>query len=470
MGIDAKHPNWAEATARTQVIRDVLAGKLKTKRYIPDIDYRDQRRCARHRHRGVLVNFTRRTLNSFLGLIFKTAPVIEVPPLLEYVKTDTTGNKLRMEQLARECIREVFTAGLVGVFVDYPDVQGPVDLVSQDAMNLKARLYLYQREAVGNWYTISDSGSDKYTLVVLTEVKNVMDPVTYDWKQGIQYRVLKINDKGNYEVSILNDKGIEQGVTYSPRANGKLLNYIPFFVAGSEVNDINAENLPPLDSMAELNIGHLRNSCDFEEAAFLVGQASLFFTSSINESIMKDKVAAKPITLGSNTGHYLGNTGNSWLLQANETSMHTKGMADKIEQATMIGASILTVGGQAKTAEATRMDKASEVSVIETVINNVEDMLTLAIKAQADFMGADPTNISVHINHELIEDTADPQIMAQISAGIVQGFWPKVIAQEYARATGVIDSELTNEELDALSAIESPVPQEVDPFNNNKEV
>lgn len=455
--IDSVHPMYKDIINRSQIVRDVLSGRVKNKRYIPDVDYRNQRRCTRHRNRAVLVNFTKRTLQNFLGLIFKTAPVIDVPPLLEYIKLDTTGNKLTLEQLARECIKEVFTAGAVAVFVDYPLVKETVDQVTQDELQLKARMNLYLRESYGNWFTVSDSGSDEITLVVLKEAKNEIDAADgYAWKTSTQYRVLKINEEGYFEVSVLNDKGAQQGKSDLPKAMGKYLTTIPFFVAGAEINDINAENLPPLQDLAELNLAHLRNSADFEEAAFLVGQASLFFTSNINATVMENKLKAKPITLGSDTGHFLGESGSAFLVQANETSMHTKGMADKMQHAIMTGASILMpAGGQVKSAKTTKMDKSSEVSVMETVISNVEEMLTLAAKAQAIFMGADPNMVEIKLNHELIDESADPAVMREIASGIVQGFWPRSTAQNYARETNIL--ELSNEELDELVAQENPI-------------
>jgi hypothetical protein len=55
------------------------------------------------------------------------------------------------------------------------------------------------------------------------------------------------------------------------RGDGEAWNYIPFTFVGS-VNNDETPDLPPLYDLAVLNVAHYRNSADYEESCYMVGQ------------------------------------------------------------------------------------------------------------------------------------------------------------------------------------------------------
>jgi hypothetical protein len=463
MAIDSKNPLYPDIMAKACIVDDIVQGKVRNRRYIPDVDYSNPKRCARHRERAVLFNFTKRTLNSFLGLMFRTQPVLDIPASLDYIIDNSTGNGLNLEQTIRKCAREVMIKGRVGIFVDYPDTELGLDQYTQNVANHRAQMYLYCAETIINWDTSNIDGSEKISLVVLLEHAKVRNG--FEWKKEKQYRVLQLNENGNYEVTLYNEKGVAL-YSVEPKANGKAMKYIPFHIIGSENNDINEENEPILYELAQLNLGHLRNSADFEEAAFLVGQATLFFTSSITQSVIMDELKQKPIKLGSDTGHYLGQSGQPYMLQAQETSMQTKGMEMKEQQAIMLGAAMLVPSGPAETAKTTRMNKGSEVSVLENLVNNLEEGFEQVIVAIADYMGVTVGKLEVLLNHDFIEEGAEPLLMAQMMMGFLNGVAPLSVVRNYWRNTGLIPEDMTDEELDAELAANPPEsPDTVPPSN-----
>lgn len=458
MPVDSLHPCFEDMEDTYKFMRDIIAGNVRNKAYIPEtyVGEMAATRNKRVRQRAVFVNFTKRTLDAHLGMIFSSPPKIEVPPLLEYVKTDTTGNKLTIEQTARKMVSEIDITGRIHAFVDYPD--GPIGLsaAQQELVpNLVPRVYLYRAEDAPNWRTISESGEDLLSLAVLIEEVADIDPADkFKWKTVKQYRVLSLDDEGYYQVDVLNAKGqqvVLNGIPshYEPRENGKRMRRIPLFTAGAENNDINTVSQPPLKSMADLNMGHLKHSAGYMEAALLCGQPTIFFTAEMTQS-MEERMKTAPITLGSAKAHYLGRSGSVNMVQANETNMDSRGMEMIQTQMIMTGAAIIQPNGPAETATTALLNKTSEVSVLETVVSNVEDCIVLCLKQQARYMGASEEGISFQLNHVFVQPGADPLIMTQMNLGIVNSIVPLQVVRQYWRDHDLIPDDLTDEDLDAL--------------------
>ncbi len=70
------------------------------------------------------------------------------------------------------------------------------------------------------------------------------------------------------------------------KGNGTNWDRIPFSPIGSENNDPMPDK-PPMEDLAHLNIGHYRNSADYEEACFIAGQPTPW-ASGLTEDWVKD--------------------------------------------------------------------------------------------------------------------------------------------------------------------------------------
>jgi len=446
MPVSSLKPMYLDLCPKWELVRAVMNSDLCHKRYIPDIDSDDQYRCKKHRQRAVLVNFTKRTNDGLTGAAFRNQYELTVPASMAYIETDTTGNKLRIEQTAKRCISEIFTVGRIGILVDYPSTPLELDQYSAEVVDPKARMYLYTTESIINWATNDAGGSEEIVLVVLQEEKELLADDGFAWTCEKQYRVLRINDAGNYQQELY-DKDLKLIGAFEPMANGKKMKTLPFGIAGASTNDINDKNLPPLYDLAVLNIAHYNNSADFEEAAHLSGQATLFFTSSRNQTATEEKLQKQPIRLGSGKGVYLGTAGDAKLLQSAETSMNSVGMQMKEQQAIMLGAKLIVPSAANETATTTLMNKASEISVLEMVVGNVEDAMNLALQQIAEFMGATNSEIEFRLSHDFIPQGVDPQVLVAMMQGLGTVVGPQAVRQ-YWRDVGLIPESMTDEELE----------------------
>jgi len=133
--------------------------------------------------------------------------------------------------------------------------------------------------------------------VVLLEEYN-LDADEFDQDTAKQYRKLCLVD-GVYTVEVYRDDVIYQ--SFQPRANGKLLDRIPFIIAGSYSNDPAVDDAALYD-IAEINIGHYRNSADYEEGIFLHGQPMLHIDVGTTSAIEFETLNPNGIEVGSRRG------------------------------------------------------------------------------------------------------------------------------------------------------------------------
>ena len=128
--------------------------------------------------------------------------------------------------------------------------------------------------------------------------------------------------------------------------------------------------------------------------------------------------------------------------------MLAKILSRKEQQAIMIGARLITPNSGVETAEAARIRYSSENSALLTIVQNVSSGITLALKAAAEFMGAEVESIKYELNTQFYDKEMDPNIiMAQIQL-LDKGLIAKKDIRDNLRSSGLVDIDRTDEELD----------------------
>lgn len=410
MPVDSTHPEYDKHKARWAVTRSVVDSDAK--KYIKDVDVKDKERNCRYREDAILTNFTARTKNALVGSVFRKEAEVQLPLAIEYLIEDATGLNISLDQLAQQCVGEVLETGRYGLLVDYPEAEEGLTQAQVRALNLAAKIYTYKAENIINWNVNILNGQAYLDMVVLKECGKKLAEDGFEWVESINYRVLKMID-GIYTQMLFNER-LELISTVEPRqSNGAKWNTIPFVFLGADNNDAEVDNAPLYD-LALLNIGHLKNSADYEESVHITGQPTLFISSAYS---VEEFVAANPdgIKIGARAGHNLGEGGNANMLQAMPNQLADEAMKRKEQQAIMIGARLIQPQSGIETAEAARIRYASENSVLSIVVDNVSDGLELAIRYCAVFMGANPAEVVYELNREFYDSTISAQdVMAAV--------------------------------------------------------
>ena len=440
--------------AKWEVVRDVMNSNVF--KYIRNVDKRDIERNERYKKDAQFTNFTSRTQMGLVGAVFRKELVMNLPSEIKYAELDATGFKMSMSKLAQKITGEVLLTGRYGLLVDYPASEDGLTAKEVADKDLKARIYTYSAESIINWQVKNINGSPKLLLVVLKENVEELAEDGFSWIESFQYRVLRMSG-GIYTQDIYDGDEELVSTVLPKKASGEVWDHIPFVFIGSQDNDESCD-LVPLYDLAALNIGHLKNSADYEESIFLVGQPTLVLGTEMSTEQFKE---ANPggVLFGSRRGLNLGVSGHASLLQASPNQLADAAMKRKEEQAVMMGARLLSSGADRETALAARMRHSGETSVLSTISHNVEEALRQCCQFLLAFMSVKSSDevIALTVNDHFFDENIDPNsLMAQIqlvNASIIA----KTDVRQYLRQVGVVAETRTDDMIDSDISEDAPI-------------
>lgn len=393
--VEAERQDLRAMFDRYNLIEDCITGETAVKAkgdvYLPrpnaaDISAENQARYNAYKTRAVFYNVAESTLAGLIGQVFLVDPEIKVPTLLDPVVKDANGNGVPLVQQMQWVEETVLKHGRAGLFTDYPEVQGDISLDDQQSGRVRPTLCAYAPWNVINWRTITRNGKVLLSLVVIREWYEDSDNgFAVDVK--IQFRVLRLLADAVYVQELWRGEPGNWSIykTIQPRdAKRKPLNEIPFTFVGAVDNSPSIDR-PPLYALCSLNIGHYRNSADYEEAVFITGQATPVLTGLTKQWV--DEVLKGTVTLGSRGAIPLPVGADAKLLQMEERNAAFTAMEHKERQMKALGAKLVEEKAVQRTATEARQDKASEDSILTTITKNVSAAFKFALEWAGIYAG-----------------------------------------------------------------------------------
>ena len=446
MSVTNKQLSYEQSLSKWRLVEDCVEGEKAVKKagtiYLPmpnptDKSKENTVRYDQYKTRAQFVNFTGRTKKGLIGGVFRKDPIVELPSELEYLIEDASRNGVSLNNMAKLTTGEVLETGRDCLLSDYPQSEEGLTL-SETKMN-KAYIINYKAEQIFNWH--NDAGGT-LDLVVLHELEDV--PSTdFSYTAENRYRVLQLVD-GVYVQSYYDDGGQRMWWSTPTKADGTTFDEIPFSWVGAEDNDETIDNSPLYD-IAVVNIGHYRNSADYEESCFFVGQPTPV-VSGLTQSWVDDN--GGQYMIGSRTAWLLPEGGSGSLMQAAPNQMPQQAMLDKQNQMIAIGARVVQDNSGNETATTARINHTGESSALGTVADNVSAAYTRVLEWCAEFMGANPDDVLFQLNTEFFDLSLDAQtITAQIML-VDRGIIGKTDLRDNLRRGGVVATDRTDEELD----------------------
>lgn len=470
---------YSDALPGWQLVKRCVAGPREVRKYneylpMPDPLNQSPENIARYeqlKKRAMFLNVTGRTRTGLLGAVFRKTAEIKLPPAIDYLLENVSGDGSSLEQLCKEATGECLDTGRGGLLVDFPKVvlpEGQTSLTVAQAAKARAYIHFYPAESIVNWREDVIDGVRRLTLVVLHEKINEATQDGFEFTAKDQYRALMLI--GGKYVQRVYTEDTPDGVETNPTdKTGKAFDHIPFHFFGSQNNDASIDKAP-LEDLAEVNILHYGNSATVEEAGFISSQPTLFITTDIQPDEFL-KLNPNGMHIGSRRGYNLGKQGSAVMLQAKETQLARELMKDKEDQMLMIGARIVQQGGGAETAEAVRIRYSSDNSVLGTIAGNVSEAVRLSLFDAQRFMmdAVEETGTVFWLNQEFFDQVMDAQaILAQMQLW-QQGIIAKKDLRTNLRQAGVLESDRTDDDIDDDREGEAPVPgSEGDPLTTNE--
>lgn len=457
--VKTPHREYVRNAEIWQRIRHVVDGKCRRYlRKVGDGEITEQAKAARQREYedgAIFYNFTKRTLAGMIGMVMRKEPEVALPPTLDYLLTNCDGAGLGLVQQAQDALREVTEIGRAGLLVDAPSTAAAT-MAEQNAGKLNPRILLYTAENIINWRKTQFGSTQVVTMVVLRELYEYQNSVNeFEWLVGEQYRVLEIVD-GMYRQRVFRfdasgaDYGDEEVI--EPKVGGKSIDYIPFTFVGSDNND-DTIDAPPMQTLSDVNIGHYQNSADVEDSAFYM-QGTLFISLGANmTSTVFQELYPDGVRMGSRFGYNLGEGGTAQIVQPNANQLSKELMADKEQQAIMVGAQLISPSTQI-TAESARLQRGADTSILANIAMNVSSAYEKAIEWCAKFMAASG-EVVFELSNEFFLTPMTAQDRTAWMADINAGLLPATAYYEALRRGGV--TTFTNEEIE--DALDSQLPR-----------
>ena len=436
-----------DAARRWRVVRDVCAGDqaLRNDRYLPylnakDISEENVARNVAYRQRAVFYNATGRTRAGLLGLAFRRDPRNQMPNKLGYLLGNVDGAGMSLYQQSQATLANTIEVGRHGLYTDFDErLRRPV-------------IKVYRAEDIINWRHIDG----RLTLVVLHEVAE--EPDGFGFKAVSQFRELALQD-GRFVCRIHRKKDKEWDVREMraalPNANQQF-DFLPFTFVGSRDNGPDIDEAPLYD-LSQVNVAHFRNSADYEDSVFFIGQAQPWI-SGLTEEWRDHLESNGNLYVGSRVPILLPEGGAFGFAQVAPNTLAREAMDQKEKQMVALGARLLDETRAAVTATQNENDKETSTSVLSMCVSNVSEAYERAIAWCGLYAGvAIPEDAETYrINQEFAKNKIDPTAITALVQAWQSGAFAKPDLRAYLRAEGVIAVERTDEDIDADLELEGP--------------
>lgn len=414
------HPDVRKLLPSYELIRDCLDGETQVKfrrtKYLPMPNPDDQsvENIARYNAyitRAVFYNVAQQTQSGLVGQVFMRDPSAKVPTTLDIVVTDATGTGVPLDQEAQRATGYVVAFGRAGLYVDYPatnladtavvnegTVEGVTTLADIETGDVRPTLRVIPPWDLLNYRVVRRGAKIVLSLVVFREDAIVEDD-GFETRKVDQYRALRLDKDGYYVIEVYRQKtGNKADEVYYPTdAAGNRLRDIGFSFIGAFNNEPQPGHMP-MYALCGINMAHYRNSADYEEAVYQLGQPTAWF-GGLTEQWVKE-VLGGTIRLGSRSAIPLPVNASAGLLQVEPNTLAKEAMDQKEAQMIALGAKLVEGSQVERTATEADYDNIAETSILSSTASNVGAAFTWGLQYASQFVGTKDETIEYDLNTE----------------------------------------------------------------------
>lgn len=462
-------PELAANFEKYEMIADCLAGqeaiKKRGDKYLPrpnaaDTSPDNVARYDSYLARALFYNVVANTTAGLVGQVFASDPVSEFPKELDPMWYDVTGDNVSMVQQAKRTLSHILAFGRAGLLTDFPRAKEDGSAFTREEVQqgfARPTIQFYEKSDVINWRFKTVGAKSVLCLVVLNEEYVIKDD-GFEIKSGTGKRVLRLNKDDVYEMEEwrpINDDNpngdwYKYGETIIPTNDaGQPLTYIPFTFVGSQNNDASVDR-PPMYDLACINLAHYRNSADYEDSVYMVGQPTPYFAGLTQSWV--DDVLKGTIQLGSRAAVPLPEGGSAGLIQAEANGMVKEAMEIKQRQMVSIGAQLVEDKQVQRTLGEAKMEAASVASVLSSCAHNVSQAIEQAIRWACAFYGIEPGvddivfTLSTDFAIMKLSTEERKQLLAEWQGGSIT--WGEYRSQLRQSGIATLDDEEAKEEIE----------------------
>lgn len=473
------NPDYLAFKSTWEIVRDSIAGKRlieqKSQTYLPAPSLETKPyQYESYLKRAFYYNATSCTRDALCGAIFSKDPVIKVPDLMDWVNTNIDGRGSSINQLCHFAVNEVLTTGRIGFFVDY-HATGPATISQVASGEIHPFVYPYVAENIVDWDVSVVGNSLVTTYVLLRETVSIRNKTGLGFKTYYQYRSLYLDENGIYNADVYRDNNAIGAMTKDmqliqnpsiqmqelisqsqPRdSSGRNLNFIPFYLVGSEKNQIDHMSKAPLEDIARANISHYQLSADVHLMLHISALPTLW-VNGVPDSWVKSH--GNKIALGSMSSICTPPGANVSFLQIESQQVIVNELRAKEVQLQMLGARIQSQSS-GEAAETVRMRQSGEAARLATIGNNVSLGAESFLRAILTFSNVGTEDeIKYKLNNDFFTSTVDQPMLTELRADQTAGLITTMEWRMNAKSAGVqLDPTIQNyEDLQSVLELEPP--------------
>lgn len=450
--VKARHTKYDEMLPYWQKCRDARKGAKAIKdganceRYLPRLDSQvlqsidndktptqKNREYANYKNRAIWYGATGKTVEAFKGIIYQK-PVkyfsknTELPK--DFIESDLMRYASQEDEsfsaLMQACTDEILTVNRVGILEDYPvlvdEETGEAVQMSQldfEKSGITSYSVKYLAEQITNWGVAIHKGRKVEYFYVLEESWLDYEESQSSPKQRLRWRLLLLEpmngDLVYKQVIIIEDKDDKikiQDIFY-PLFNGKYFNYIPFWCLSVTGNQLDEISEPEILDLVEMNIGHFRNSADYENEMHYVSIKTAIFPGWEQETygnpVLGGALATPPEQ-------------KPFILEASSTSGLAGEMKAKEEKMAILGAQMLSAKGRyIQSATTSEIENQGQSGILGSLAATLEEFFSVILSLKMEWSGQAKEGVKVVLNKEYMKNTVAPEMMKDLVAAVQAG-------------------------------------------------
>lgn len=417
-----------------QRVRDALDGqdqiRARRERYLRRPDGMTTAQYDAYLSRAQYYPVCERTLRGMTGMVFRRRPVVTLPPRLEAMHDHATVDGQSLATLAERAVYEVLSVGRLGVLLDY---------TGQSATLRTPHVATYDAEHILSWTT----HGDLLLRVVLREEDHVILELTIDDGVYTSARWVRPEPGGPW---VMQHRHV-------PLFGGEPLTRIPVvFVGPYEL--LPTPPKPPFLDLADVALGHYRNSADYEHALYLTAQPTPWVSGALRSG-------DTPTAIGSGAFWVLPEGATAGMLEFSGAGIEAqrRAMLDKQDQMAALGARMIHEGKlRNEAADTARMRGRAELSLLTGTVNRVEEALARVLRTATEWLGDDPAAVSVELNRDWVEARMRPEELSALVRAWQSGGISSATLHENLQRGEIVPPERTVEDERDLIASDDGMP------------
>jgi hypothetical protein len=431
--INKRHPDSEQMLAIWEKCEDAREGQTAIheagRTYLPSLSGQSDSEYNAYKRRAVFYGAMSRTVDAFAGMIMRVPPSVDNPsPYLD----DVTGHDCSLSEFAGQVLEEVLVTGFGGILVEHSPLAQAVTLAQAQALGARPYLALFDADSVINWRM----DGKRITQLILEEEEYIATS-EFEGEEQCFYRVLDLDEMGNYRQRkfVEKDKIFTQvGDDIYPLMNGSTLKEIPFYFLGD------ADELPLLIDLVDLNVSHYMTSADLENGCHFVAIPQPWLAGvqlpdgvslsvgGINAWVFPDPQAK---------AQYLEFSGQG--LGALEKRLELKE-----KQMAALGAKMLSDSVTAETATGASLRSTGEFSVLAQLSDRVGKVLSRACSFMHQWAGL--PEVDIKLNTDYLPAKMTPQELQALVGAWQAGGISSMTLFNNLKQGEIINSDITFEE------------------------